>query len=266
MAALSLLPLGVNGYLPSHGRQTMSFLLALDGASLLLDAGSGAARLAEPETRRWLDGSPGNERLEILLSHYHLDHVIGLSYLPGVARGRPIRIHAPRPPITAFGPESLERFIAPPLFPIEFGRWPMDVEVVGYGPGEMAIGPFAIRVRAQRHPGGSAGFRFGDALAYATDTVIDPETAAFARGVDLLLHEVWLSDEEAARDDAGRTGHSAAGAVADLARTAGVKRLGVVHHHPMRDAAGLETMRAAMQERAGLPVLILREGQPLQTG
>jgi ribonuclease BN (tRNA processing enzyme) len=263
MSAISVLPLGVNGYLPSHGRQTMSFLLSSDDGVLLLDAGSGAARLAEPAARAIVERV---ERLEILLSHYHLDHVVGLSYLPGLARGRPVRIHAPEPPITSHGPEALKRLISAPFFPVEFHRWPMPVELVGYEPGDFEIGPFRIRARAQRHPGGSAGLRFGDALAYATDTVIDPETAVLARGVDLLLHEVWLTDEEAARDDAARTGHSSAGAVADLARAAGVGRLGIVHDHPLRDEAGLEAMRAEMEQRAGLPVVLLREGEALEAG
>ena len=108
--------------------------------------------------------------------------------------------------------------------------------------------------------------RLGDALAYTTDTVIDPATAEFVRGVDLLLHEVWLSDEEAAREPAGRTGHSAAGDVADLARAAGVGRLGLVHHHPLRDDAGIEAMRQAMEERCGRPVLRLEEGVEVDLG
>jgi ribonuclease BN (tRNA processing enzyme) len=241
----------------------MSFLVAADGGLLLLDAGSGVARLTEPPARELLAGV---ERLDVLLTHYHLDHVVGLSYLPGVVRGLPIRIHAPAPPLTEFGPEALSRLIAPPLFPVEFPRWPMPVEVLAYGPGELEIGPFRIRARRQRHPGGSAGLRFGDAFVYATDTVVDPETAAFARGVDLLLHEVWLSDAEAARDDAGRTGHSSASPVADLARAAEARRLGVIHHHPQRDAAGLEALRRELEARAGLPVLLCREGETIAIG
>jgi len=261
---LRLLPLGTNGYIPSRGRQTMSFLLLAEGAALLLDAGTGVARLAEPAVRAALAGVA---RLDLLLTHYHLDHVVGLSFLPGVGRHlEGLRIHAPAPPLTDFGPEALDRLIAPPFFPIGFERWPMPVEVLPYRAGELEIGPFRLRVRRQKHPGGSAGIRVGDALAYTTDTVIDPETAELARGVDLLLHEAWLSDQEAARDDAGRTGHSAAGAVADLARRAGVARLGLVHHHPLRDDAGIEAMRAAMEARAGLPVLRVEEGVEIAVG
>lgn len=258
---LRLLPLGTNGYIPTAGRQTMSFLVASAQGALLLDAGTGVARLAQPEVREWLEGL---ERLEILLTHYHLDHVIGLSFLPGLARQLPLRIHAPAPPITEFGPEALDRLITPPFFPIELARWPMPVELSPYGLEPFRAGPFELRVRAQRHPGGSAGVRIGDALVYATDTVLDPATADFARGAGLLLHEVWLSDEEAARDDAGRTGHSAAGGVAELARQAGVGRLGLVHHHPLRAAAELETIRREMAARAGLPVLVLEEGAALE--
>jgi ribonuclease BN (tRNA processing enzyme) len=139
----------------------------------------------------------------------------------------------------------------------------MPVEIVPYGGPELAVGPFAFAVRAQRHPGGSAGLRCGDRFAYVTDTVADPETAAFARGVGLLFHEVWSTDEEAARDGTARLGHSAVGEVADLARAAGVAALAPVHHHPRRSARELGALVAALAARAGLPVVLPREGRLL---
>ncbi|KAB2958232.1 MAG: MBL fold metallo-hydrolase, partial [Thermoanaerobaculia bacterium] len=216
---MRLLPLGTNGYLPGHGRQTMSFLLERGGEVLLLDAGTGVSRLLEPAALALLAGA---RRLDVVLTHYHLDHVIGLSYLPGVARDLPVRIFAPAPPLTEFGPEALAALIAPPFFPVTLERLAMPVEVRPYAGPELEAGGFRFEVRAQRHPGGSAGLRLGDELAYVTDTVCDPATVAFARGVGSLLHEVWLTDEESTRDAAARTGHSAAGEVADLARRARV--------------------------------------------
>ena len=57
---MKLAALGTAGYLPAAGRQTMSFLLATGTETLLLDAGSGVARLLELEpkfcdviARRW---------------------------------------------------------------------------------------------------------------------------------------------------------------------------------------------------------------------
>jgi ribonuclease BN (tRNA processing enzyme) len=257
---VKLLPLGTNGFIPSRGRQTMSFLVVDAGTALLLDAGSGVARLLEPTAAAALAGA---ERLDVVLTHYHLDHVIGLSYLPGVARERRVRIFAPAPPLTEGGPEALSRLIAPPLFPITLDRWPMPVEIVPYGGPELDIGGLRLRVRAQRHPGGSAGLRLDDRLAYVTDTVVDPETARFVRGVGTLLHEVWLDAGEAEREDAGRTGHSAAPGVAELAKRAGVGRLIPVHHHPRRDAAGIEALARDLAARSGRPVRLAVEGEPL---
>ncbi|MGD2114802.1 MAG: MBL fold metallo-hydrolase, partial [Acidobacteriota bacterium] len=76
---MRLIPLGTNGYIPTHGRQTMCFLVRFEDRALLLDAGTGVARLLEPRVRELLEGV---EQLDVILSHFHLDHVIGLSYLP----------------------------------------------------------------------------------------------------------------------------------------------------------------------------------------
>jgi ribonuclease BN (tRNA processing enzyme) len=256
-------PLGTNGFFPTQGRQTMCFLLAAPGRALLLDAGSGVARLLEPGIRALLDGV---ERLDVLLTHYHLDHVVGLSFLPGVARDRRIRIFAPAPPLTNHGSDGLDRLIGPPLFPVAFHRWPMPVEVVPFAGASFRVGELEVRTRAQKHPGGSVGFRFGDELAYVTDTVLDLGTIPFVRGVRTLLHEVWLDDEEAAAEDPGRTGHSAAGPVAELAAAARVGRLLPVHHHPRRDSAALERLVAGMADRAGLEVELALEGREIELG
>lgn len=258
---LSLVPLGTNGFYPSHGRQTMSFLLASPGAALLLDAGSGVARLGEPEIAARLEGAG---TIEVVLSHYHLDHVIGLSFLTAVAGGRRVRIHAPSPPLTAFGSEALDRLIAPPLFPVPLHRWPIPVEVRPFSGERMVAGPHELALRAQKHPGGSVGLRLGDRLAYVTDTVMDLATIPFVRGVDTLLHEIWLDEEEARREDAGSAGHSAADAVADLAREAKVRRLVPVHHRPTRDPAALAAMRERIARRAGIEVELPVEGRALE--
>lgn len=263
LPALTLVPLGTNGYFPSHDRQTMSFLVAWPGGALLLDAGSGLARLAEPAIRSRIEGL---ERLDIVLTHYHLDHVCGLAYLPGLVGKTPVRVFAPAPPLTTFGTEALDRLLGPPLFPAPLTRWPMAVEVIPFAGSEFEIGPLRIRARAQKHPGGSVGLRLGDELAYITDTILDLKTIPFVRGVGTLLHEVWLSDEEAEREDAGRAGHSAAGPVGDLARAAEVGRLLPVHHHPRRTREDLERLAEAVAARSGCPVEVPIEGVEMPLG
>lgn len=94
------------------------------------------------------------------------------------------------------------------------------------------------------------GFRLdwpGRSMAYVTDTVADPRAdyVAMIRGVDLLVHECYFSDDEA--DWAQKVRHSHTTPVARVAQTAGVGRLVLVHITPLSVAAdpiGLDVARA----------------------
>src|SRR5580704_4072393 len=71
--------LGGGGWFPAHGRHTACALLRMGDEAIMIDAGTGVSRLIErPEL---LDGV---ETLDIVLTHFHLDHVVGLAYLPAI--------------------------------------------------------------------------------------------------------------------------------------------------------------------------------------
>ena len=93
----SIIPLGTGGYIPTSRRATASVLVRRGRTALLFDAGTGVARLLQPELAAHLAGV---ECLNILLSHYHLDHVIGLTWLPKVWHSN-VRILAPSEPLVA---------------------------------------------------------------------------------------------------------------------------------------------------------------------
>jgi ribonuclease BN (tRNA processing enzyme) len=253
---LRLIPLGINGYFPSYGRQTMSFLVLTDTQALLLDAGTGLSRLIEPTLRELLE--PYRE-LDILLSHYHLDHVIGLSYLPGVwTRGR-VRLFGPASPFVEAEPaEALDRLLHPPLFSAGYRAFPGPVEIISVREKTLRIGDLDVRIWPQEHPGGSIGIRLGDEIAYVTDTVVDTEHVRFVSGVKLLAHELWFTDEEARAQ--GPKGHSNASAVAEFARAAGVERLLLVHHQPKRTSDEIREMCETVEKLAGIPSPVPREG------
>ena len=67
---MRLVLLGTAGYHPNPRRQTLCSLLPECG--IMLDAGTGVYRAAEYLT---------TPELDIFITHAHLDHVIGLSYL-----------------------------------------------------------------------------------------------------------------------------------------------------------------------------------------
>lgn len=257
---LRVAPLGTNGYFPSFGRQTMSLLVRGGPRALVLDAGSGLARLIEPGPAALIAQAAG---LDIILSHYHLDHVIGLSYLPAVWHRGPVRIFAPAFPLVDAEPEeAFERLLGPPLFSSPLSRFPGPVEVIPVREEEFEAGGSPIRVWRQNHPGGSIGMRIGNDLAYLTDTVADPEALAGAAGVKLLIHEVWAAEEEAA--EAAAKGHSHVSAVAEFARLARVKQILPVHHHPKRSGEEIRALARRLAELAGIPAACGEEGQPLE--
>lgn len=258
-----LIPLGTNGFYPSFGRQTMSFLLIDGRRALLLDAGSGVGRLGEPSIA---DHLAGISKLDVVLTHYHLDHVIGLAFLPGVWRGRQARIWAPAPPLIEGDPAAaLGPLLAPPLFPQRPCDWPLEVEIRPYGSaGDLEPLGWDLAVRSQTHPGGSVGLRVGNRLAYVTDTIADPATVDFVAKVGLLLHEVWWSDAELASTPHA-AGHSSVAAVADIARRAGIGALAAVHHRPDRDADAVTTLLADLRlQSAPVGCVELIEGHTIR--
>ncbi|NLX95402.1 MAG: MBL fold metallo-hydrolase [Rhodopirellula sp.] len=236
---MKLILLGTSGYHPCPTRHTACMFLPEPG--VLLDAGTGMYRLP-----RYLRTS----ELDIFLTHAHLDHIIGLTYLFSVAWLHPldaVRVHGRAETLDAID----EHLFAAPLFP---KRPPM--ELVPLEASEPLPGGGRLTHFPLEHQGGSIGYRLdwpGHSMAYVTDTTADPASDYIERirGVDLLLHECYFPDAEA--DRARATGHSTTTPVAEVARQAGVKRLVLVHISPLAegdDPIGLETARAIFAETA----------------
>jgi ribonuclease BN (tRNA processing enzyme) len=256
---LRVVPLGINGFLPSFGRQTMSSLVLSGKEALLLDAGTGVSRFLEPVIEEMIRSY---DCLNVILSHYHLDHVIGLSYLNGLwTRGR-IRIYAPGRPFVEAEPDHvMERLLSPPLFPVRLNNFPVPVEVIPVIGNTLDLGGGAIRLQAQNHPGGSMGIRIGDDLAYITDTTVEPTTKSFVQGVRLLLHEVWLTDLEAEKNPVERARHSHVSGVAKIAKEAKVGSLIPIHHHPRRSDGEIQGLVKDLGTLSGVEVLCPEEGR-----
>ncbi|MBA3314352.1 MAG: MBL fold metallo-hydrolase [Planctomycetota bacterium] len=208
--------LGTSGFHPTEKRHTSCVLLPEQG--IVFDAGTGMFRL----TSRLRSKS-----VAIFLSHSHLDHIIGLTYLlPPLCDGTIERatIYGSARSIGAVRDHLFAEEVFPVPLPFEFVEVTAPVDVPGGG---------RLMHRVQEHPGGSFGYRIdwpGKSFAYVTDTTADGTGLDFIRGVDLLIHECNFPDDM--RDLAVRTGHSHTTPVCELARDAGVKRLVLTHFDP----------------------------------
>lgn len=209
--------LGTGGWLPTDVRETSCVYVRSGADVLLLDAGTGARRLVtEPELLE------GVERVRVVLSHFHIDHVFGLAALAGLELDR--EIWMPARVLTGVpAGELLGRLVGPPFF-TETGEAGSAHELEG----DTEIGPFGISIRVQpQHPGRSVAIRVSGGLTYCTDTRYDPENVDFAQGSAVLLHEAFQGGDTT--DDPG---HTAAGEAGRLAAAAGVGRLVLMHVNP----------------------------------
>lgn len=256
--AMKLLPLGVNGFFPSYGRNTMSYLVLTEQEAIVLDAGTGLSRLLEP---RITDLLKPYTSLNIFLSHYHLDHVVGLSYLPEVWDERSIRLFAPSVPLVeAEAGAAIEQLLHPPLFSLTVREFPSNVELTPLTALQLSLGNTKISIRKQRHPGGSIAIKLNDSIAYVTDTVVDLDSVSFLQGVNFLLHEVWLTDEEAKDDPIEAARHSYCSEVREIALRSNVKHLMPIHLHPKHDDKQLNQIAAQLQA-PGFKVIFPKEDQ-----
>ena len=225
--------LGTVGYHPNDARHTSCYFLPESG--IVLDAGTGLFRL--PELIQ-------TDSLDILLSHAHLDHVIGLTYLLDVLHQHPVqelKIWGEREKITAVREHLFHQL----LFPAGLdAQW----MVIDDDP-QFQIADVTVAWRHQQHPGGSVAYRIdwptGTRLVYATDTTGDTsdEHALWCRDADLLVHECYFRDNESQWAEA--TGHSWSGRVAEVAAAAKPKKLLLTHVNPIetsRDPVELESI------------------------
>jgi ribonuclease BN (tRNA processing enzyme) len=259
--------LGTMGWMPGERRET-TCTACRDGDELLVfDAGTGLRRLLSPHHAGLLEGAP---RVHLFLSHYHLDHTCGLAYLNGVFAGLDVVIHPPEAAITGVDPEgAVAGLLRRPYNPRALAELPR-LSVAPLREGGNDVAGHEIRLRRQQHSDISVSFRVDDAFVQATDTVADPETAAFAAGVGLLLHEAWYAaaqlEEGAVPAElrAGYASHSQAAGVAEVAAQAGVRRLVLIHLNPLLDEPGFAAVAA--EAKAGFPGAELRDdGETLDT-
>lgn len=215
---MKLVLLGTSGYHPTDRRHTACLMLPEIG--VVFDAGSAMFRVAD---------HVATDTLDVFLSHVHLDHSLGLTFMFHILAARPLErvtVHGDADKLAAVG----QHLFSEPLFPV---APPFDM-VALTGPVQLADGATLTHFPL-KHPGGSRGFRIDwpeKSFAYVTDTVAakDADYIRHIEGVDLLVHECFFCDDQP--EQAELTGHSCLMPVVELAAAARVGRLVLVHVNP----------------------------------
>ncbi len=239
-----------------YGGNTSCVQLTLsDGTELILDAGTGIRSLGIA-----LTADP--PKVNILLTHLHLDHIQGLMFFPPCFRSEAeITIWGPASPEASLE-DRIARYISAPLSPVEVRELPCDVSFLDTPASEWQLGPATIRAESVTHRGPTLGYRIteGDtSVAYIPDhepglgadiAALDPEWISgydLARGADLLIHDCQYTDAE--YPEHVGWGHSRVTDTVTFARRVEAQRLMLFHHDPMHADDFLDGVRDQAIER-----------------
>jgi len=238
-----------------YGGNTACVEVRTESALIVLDAGTGIRPLGV----RLRDFSG---RIDLMLSHLHLDHLQGLGFFEPCFRPD-VELHIWGPAsTTADLEERLARYLSPPLFPVRLRSLGGRVVLHDVPREPFEVGDAVVHGQPIIHPGPTVGYRISDAsgsLAYLPDH--EPALGAptfpmppnwtsghdLAAGVNVLLHDAQYTAEEYATRVGW--GHSTTAQALTFAVQSQVGQLVTFHHDPSHDDAELDRLVRDLQGR-----------------
>ena len=249
---------GTRGSLAAPGPETARYggntpcveVRGADGTVLVLDAGTGIRRLGAALSRTL-------RRVDLLLTHLHMDHLQGLGFFAPLYDPE-VEVHIWGPASTTLSLQArLTRYMSPPLFPVRLRDLPCTLHLHEIPCGEIAIGALTVTAAFVCHPGPTVGYRItaaGAVLTYIPDhepALGVPQFpwrrewtsgAMLAADADLLIHDAQYSPEEYPQHIGW--GHSSLQHTLAFATLVGVKHLVPFHHDPAHTDADLDRLMA----------------------
>jgi ribonuclease Z len=244
--------LGSSFVMPDETHENTHLALVGREGIVMIDAA------AHPVLQLRKAGLSFNEVTDLILTHFHPDHVYGVPMLIIEMwlrkRTRPLRIHGPRHCV-----ERIEKLMAAYEWDSWPGLYPVSFHSVEDQTGGLVLDRADLHITAVpvEHFLPTIGLRVedkekGTVLGYSCDTEPCPAVRKLAAGADLLIHEA-----------AGKgPGHTSAAQAGEIAREVGAKRL-VLIHYPTNGADTSHLVPEATQTFAG-PVTLAEDFMVLE--
>jgi phosphoribosyl 1,2-cyclic phosphodiesterase len=257
---------GTRGSLATPGSDTARYggntscvsVLGDEGTVLVLDAGTGIRQMASVI-------APSVRRVDVLLTHLHMDHIQGLGFFGPLYRPG-LEVHIWGPASTHVDLRArLMRYLSPPLFPVGLRELPCDLHLHEMVDSDVEIGEFRVASARVCHPGPTIGYRITNANGRSLAYLPDHEPALGARSfpslprewtsggalaydTDLLIHDSQYSVHEYP----GRVGwgHSSVRHMLDFGKLVETRHLVPFHHDPAHSDTELDRLLAAAIDEA----------------
>lgn len=269
-----------------YGGNTSCISVDYGNGVAIFDGGSGLLELGRQMKEN------GKKRADILVSHLHIDHCLGLLGFP-LFLDPHAQIHLYGSPHQGTGfRQGLETLLGPPYWPLGLRDFPAHIEIHELTPGEsfrltgteksahgeglrpagtedLTSAPVTVRTLAGNHPNQSLIYRMDGndkSVIYTLDCELDEqmkrELTEFARGGSLLIWDASFMEEDLPLRRGW--GHSSWKEGIDLRRNAGVARILMAHFSAEYTDAALRKQErlctladpASLFAREGMEIII----------
>jgi phosphoribosyl 1,2-cyclic phosphodiesterase len=299
---------GVRGSVPCPGPATVKYggntscleLRFGDAQRLIvIDSGTGIRELADSVVRNDLPRGPIHT--ELFLTHTHWDHIMGFPmFTPIFIPNTELKVYGP----VTYEEDTLDKIVGGMLsyryWPVRMDELAARISYFNLKEGTKDLGDgIWLTTKYLNHPILVLGYRFeyrGKTLCTAYDTepfrnvfASDPSSPGydaeavregelvareenekvlqFIRGADLLIHDAQYTHQEYSASKIG-WGHSSYEYAINTAHRAGVKKLFLFHHDPVRRDQELDVLAFNIQRLAAgktdMEIAIAREGMTIE--
>ncbi|HUH65768.1 MAG TPA: MBL fold metallo-hydrolase [Syntrophales bacterium] len=207
--------MGTNGWYDTETGNTISILIKATNYEIILDAGNGVYKLDRHIPRE------SAKPVYLFLSHFHLDHVVGLHILAKFNFHHGLCICGPA------GSRDILRLLVNDPFTAAIPRLPFPVKIYEL-PAEEKQLPFTVEARELIHQSLTLGYRFeidGKIVSYCPDTGFCENAVRLARSADILIAECAYKSGQSCES----WPHLNPETAARIACDAGAKSLALVH-------------------------------------
>lgn len=279
---------GTRGSIAKPGQSTVRYggntscveLRTDSGVLVVFDCGTGAHELGRQLVKEHKSATRGH----ILISHTHWDHIQGIPFFePFFEPGGEWDIYGPKGLLQSIR-ETLAGQMEHNYFPISVEKFGATIRYHDLVEGSFSIGDLQVVTQYLNHPALTLGYKVeadGATMVYCCDhepnvpaaasgtseiTGHDSRHVEFLAGADLVVHDAqYTAQEYPARIG---WGHSTAEYVVRVCQAAGVKRVALTHHDPLRDDDAVDRIISELRQRAAgaqppLDILAAAEGQVL---
>jgi len=204
-----------------------------DNDLIILDMGTGLSKLGETI----LSDSTYPRNINIFLSHYHWDHLLGfLNFTPLFDESFSITIYGNNK-LTSIDKIS-EKILDKAFWPVSLNMLKAEINFVELGNEPVIINNSIINFKDHSHPNGATSYKVtidNFSILYSTDSEhpnnkLNENVLKMAENTDILIHDSHFTEEDL-KDHIG-WGHSSWRQAVNVAIKSGAKKLFLFHYSP----------------------------------